>query len=73
MGDPKQAIYRWRWGDNEQFLNLLKKESPFPQLLPDITLLPKNYRSRDAIIYFNNQFFYWVGASFEDSEQKQMF
>ena len=73
VGDPKQAIYRWRGGDNEQFLNLLKKESPFPQLLPDITLLPKNYRSRDAIIDFNNQFFYWVGARFEDSEQKQMF
>ena len=73
VGDPKQAIYRWRGGDNEQFLNLLKKESPFPQLLPDITLLPKNYRSRDAIVDFNNQFFYWVGARCEDSEQKQMF
>jgi len=73
VGDPKQAIYRWRGGDNEQFLNLLKKESPFPQLLPDITLLPKNYRSRDAIVDFNNQFFYWVGVTCEDPEQKQMF
>ena len=72
-GDPKQAIYRWRGGDNEQFLSLLKKESPFPQLLPDITLLPKNYRSREAIVDFNNQFFYLVGARCKAPEQKQMF
>jgi ATP-dependent exoDNAse (exonuclease V) beta subunit len=73
VGDPKQAIYRWRGGDNEQFLNLLKKESPFSQLLPEITLLPKNYRSREAIVDFNNQFFYWVGTGCKDPEQKQMF
>ena len=73
VGDPKQAIYRWRGGDNEQFLSLLNKESPFPQLFPEITLLPKNYRSREAIVDFNNQFFAWVGARCEDYEQKQMF
>ncbi|MDB2520669.1 UvrD-helicase domain-containing protein [Flavobacteriaceae bacterium] len=73
VGDPKQAIYRWRGGDNQQFLNLLKKESPFPQLLPDITLLPKNYRSQEAIVDFNNRFFAWVGALCQDPEQKEMF
>tara|TARA_B100001250_G_C19816588_1_gene798747 strand:+ start:806 stop:3952 length:3147 start_codon:yes stop_codon:yes gene_type:complete len=73
VGDPKQAIYRWRGGDNEQFLSLLKKESPFQELLPDITLLPKNYRSREAIVDFNNQFFSWIGATCKDPEQKQMF
>lgn len=72
VGDPKQAIYRWRGGDNEQFLSLLKKESPF-QLVPDITLLPKNYRSQKAIVDFNNQFFARVGAVSEDSVQKLMF
>lgn len=72
VGDPKQAIYRWRGGDNEQFLNLLKKETPF-HLIPDITLLPKNYRSREAVVDFNNQFFAWVGSVLEDPEQKQMF
>ena len=50
----------------------LKKETPF-QLLPDITLLPKNYRSREAVVDFNNQFFAWVGSVLEDPEQKQMF
>ncbi len=73
VGDPKQAIYRWRGGDNEQFLSLLNKESPFQQLLPEITLLPKNYRSRKAIVDFNNQFFAWVGSKCEDPEQKQIF
>lgn len=73
VGDPKQAIYRWRGGDNEQFLNLLKKETPFQELSPHITLLPKNYRSREAIVDFNNQFFAWVGARCEDPEQKKMF
>lgn len=72
VGDPKQAIYRWRGGDNEQFLSLLKKESPF-HLSPEITLLPKNYRSREAIVDFNNQFFAWIGSVSEDPEQKQMF
>lgn len=72
VGDPKQAIYRWRGGDNEQFLRLLKKESPF-QLTPNIKLLPKNYRSQEAIVDFNNQFFAWVGSMSEDPQQKQMF
>lgn len=73
VGDPKQAIYRWRGGDNGQFLSLLNKESPFQQLLPEIELLPKNYRSRKAIVDFNNQFFAWVGSICEDIVQKQMF
>jgi len=72
VGDPKQAIYRWRGGDNEQFLRLLNKESPF-QLLPDIKLLSKNHRSRKAIIDFNNQFFAWVASVLDDPEQKAIF
>ena len=72
VGDPKQSIYRWRGGDNLQFLSLLNKETPF-QLAPDITLLSKNYRSRSAIVDFNNQFFSWIGRLSEDPQQKQMF
>ena len=72
VGDPKQAIYRWRGGDNEQFLRLLKQESPF-QIMPEIKLLPKNYRSQKAVIDFNNQFFGWVASVLEDPEQKEIF
>ena len=72
VGDPKQSIYRWRGGDNLQFLRLLNKETPF-QLAPEISLLPKNYRSGSAIVDFNNQFFSWIGRLSEDPQQKQMF
>lgn len=72
VGDPKQAIYRWRGGDNEQFLNLLDQKSPF-QIVPEITLLPKNHRSRKAIVDFNNHFFAWLGSYLEDPQQKLMF
>ena len=72
VGDPKQAIYRWRGGDNQQFLKLLNKESPF-QIDPDITVLPKNYRSKKALVDFNNQFFAFVGSQIENTEQKKIF
>lgn len=68
VGDGKQAIYRWRNGDVEQFAAL-------PKLLPSITAesralwqqtlertfnpfpLDTNWRSRPEIIDFNNRFF----------------
>jgi ATP-dependent exoDNAse (exonuclease V) beta subunit len=68
VGDGKQAIYRWRNGDVEQFANL-------PHLPESITAeskklweqtlvrnyLPKNldtnWRSQEKIIDFNNRFF----------------
>jgi len=56
VGDPKQAIYRWRGGNNQQFLNLLNKQIPF-QIEPLIETLETNYRSYDELIHFNNDFF----------------
>ena len=73
LGDPKQAIYRWRGGDNRQFLRLLRKESPF-QIKPLITVLPKNYRSKRNIVDFNNQFFAFISSQIDSSpELEQMF
>ena len=72
VGDPKQAIYRWRGGDNHQFLKLLNKESPF-QIKPEVTVLPKNYRSKKAIVDFNNKFFAFVGSQIDSLEQRKMF
>jgi ATP-dependent exoDNAse (exonuclease V) beta subunit len=57
VGDAKQAIYRWRGGKAEQFLNLIGlTTNPFV-IEPDINDLPSNYRSHEEIIKFNNDFF----------------
>lgn len=57
VGDAKQAIYRWRGGKAEQFINLFnEKDQPFP-VLQKVVNLPKNYRSARKIVDFNNQFF----------------
>jgi len=57
VGDAKQAIYRWRGGRAEQFLNLVGlKSNPFV-IPPKIYNLPTNYRSFDEVVRFNNEFF----------------
>ncbi len=57
VGDAKQAIYRWRGGKAEQFLNLVGSvKNPFVTD-PQIQNLPANYRSHEEIIRFNNDFF----------------
>lgn len=57
VGDVKQAIYRWRGGRAEQFLNLINKETNPFVVEPHISSLEKNYRSREEVIKFNNSFF----------------
>lgn len=57
VGDPKQAIYRWRGGNIDQFINLLTSESSPFQIDPKIERLETNYRSEEAIVAFNNAFF----------------
>ena len=57
VGDAKQAIYRWRGGKAEQFLNLLNlTANPFV-IDPTVEALPANYRSHEEIVKFNNAFF----------------
>jgi ATP-dependent exoDNAse (exonuclease V) beta subunit len=60
VGDAKQAIYRWRGGKAEQFINLYNnKENPF-QIPQKVKSLPVNYRSHKEIIAFNNGFFNYL-------------
>ena len=72
VGDPKQAIYRWRGGNNQQFLNLLNKQIPF-QIEPLIETLETNYRSYDKLIHFNNDFFKSVLEVLTSSTLKNLF
>ncbi|EGV43128.1 DNA helicase UvrD [Bizionia argentinensis JUB59] len=60
VGDAKQAIYRWRGGKAEQFIDLYNKtENPF-HLEPEIIPLEWNYRSFREVINFNNGFFNYL-------------
>ncbi len=56
VGDAKQAIYRWRGGRAEQFIDLYSGASPF-FIAPETHNLPSNFRSHKAIVEFNNGFF----------------
>ncbi|GLB48272.1 UvrD-helicase domain-containing protein [Neptunitalea lumnitzerae] len=57
VGDAKQAIYRWRGGNPEQFVDLYdQKVNPFVSEVTNQNL-DTNYRSYDEIINFNNAFF----------------
>lgn len=67
VGDGKQAIYRFRQGDVRQFVALPKVEG-----LPlhgaalsqpgnyQLQHLDVNYRTADAVVDFNNDFFSWL-------------
>jgi ATP-dependent exoDNAse (exonuclease V) beta subunit len=56
VGDAKQAIYRWRGGKSEQFINLYNNATTFP-FEATLSKLPTNYRSCSQVVDFNNKFF----------------
>ena len=59
VGDGKQAIYRWRGGEVNQFLELINndKNNPLTPFNSNIISLNFNYRSGKNIVQFNNSFF----------------
>jgi ATP-dependent exoDNAse (exonuclease V) beta subunit len=67
VGDGKQAIYRFRQGDVRQFVALPKVEGMklHGQALSQpgnycFEPLSVNYRTADAVVEFNNDFFSWL-------------
>lgn len=78
VGDGKQAIYRWRGGKAEQFIQLGSDEqhennaNPF-QIEKEIKGLETNYRSYSEIIDFNNSFFQYVSGHFKNPMYQQLF
>jgi len=73
VGDAKQAIYRWRGGKAEQFLNLISLyENPFV-VAPKVESLPVNYRSHKEIVEFNNAFFTSTLNVFQNSAYRNLF
>ena len=73
VGDPKQSVYRWRGADPKIFVSLLLNEkNPF-SVQKNTKTLPKNYRSRNEIIKFNNTLFKYVAELFESKSHKEIF
>ncbi len=77
VGDGKQAIYRWRNGEVEQFDKLpeiykradnpvqIQQEESLKRNFENIPLL-HNYRSKDRIVDFNNDFFTIISNQLPD-------
>lgn len=77
VGDAKQAIYRWRGGDVQQFVDLCQPSGAGPDLHPlekrEITTLPHNWRSRKEVVEFNNAFFAFAAKSLNDPQHQELF
>ncbi|XMO88024.1 UvrD-helicase domain-containing protein [Algibacter sp. AS12] len=71
VGDAKQAIYRWRGGKAEQFMDLFnKKDVPF-QIEQVVKHLEENYRSFKAVVNFNNGLFKFLASTFFNDAEHQ--
>lgn len=76
VGDAKQAIYRWRGGEVDQFIDL-------QQLAADTSLqgayrmeslsLENNYRSTAEVVDFNNKLFSSIAHQVEKEEYRNLF
>ncbi len=73
VGDGKQAIYRWRGGKAEQFINLgADIENPF-FVDKKIETLETNFRSYSEVINFNNSFFQHSANFLQNESYKNLF
>ncbi|MEX0291099.1 MAG: UvrD-helicase domain-containing protein, partial [Flavobacteriaceae bacterium] len=73
VGDAKQAIYRWRGGRAEQFLNLISLKEQTFVIPPHVEDLPTNYRSKKEIVAFNNNFFTSCSAFLHNPVYHELF
>lgn len=72
VGDAKQAIYRWRGGQAEQFIRLYNNDSSLP-VDANIFNLPTNYRSCKEIVDFNNCFFQHLSSvTFSNDKYREL-
>ncbi|PTM04386.1 MAG: DNA helicase UvrD [Bacteroidetes bacterium] len=74
VGDAKQAIYRWRGGKADQFINLSNNTSNPFNIDSEFNPLDNNYRSSEAIVEFNNGFFKHLSTYlFSDEDHKLLY
>ncbi len=73
VGDGKQAIYRWRGGKAEQFVNLgSNKDNPF-HVQKEVKNLDTNFRSYSEVVNFNNSFFQHLSNFIQNDLYKNLF
>ncbi|MGB1448976.1 MAG: UvrD-helicase domain-containing protein [Flavobacteriaceae bacterium] len=72
VGDPKQSIYRWRGGNVDQFVSLIKEENPF-NVEKKVEELAVNYRSAKSIVNFNNVLYATLVEHLIYPENKHLF
>ncbi|HLW61960.1 MAG TPA: UvrD-helicase domain-containing protein [Flavobacterium sp.] len=73
VGDPKQAIYRWRGGKAEQFMELSAGQNPFSNPSKETISLDTNYRSFSQVIEFNNDIFKFLSNEFENVDYHSLY
>ena len=73
VGDPKQAIYRWRGGKAEQFMELSADKNPFSNPSKATISLDTNYRSFSEVIEFNNSIFKFLANRFENKTYQNLY
>jgi len=73
VGDGKQAIYRWRGGKADQFIELgASAQNPF-SITKEIKNLETNFRSFSEVINFNNSFFQHTANFLQNDAYKNLF
>jgi len=76
VGDAKQAIYRWRGGEVDQFIDLQIKANNLPPHHPykmEALSLESNYRSTEEVVNFNNKFFSSIAPKIEKESYRELF
>jgi ATP-dependent exoDNAse (exonuclease V) beta subunit len=73
VGDAKQAIYRWRGGRSELFLNLIQQKDDLFGIPPHTDSLLTNYRSFEEVVDFNNRFFTFAVPYLNNELYRQLF
>lgn len=70
VGDAKQSIYRFRGGNPEQMVKLINEKYAL-----DITVenLPKNWRSYENIIEFNNKFYQSISDNLPTEDYQKLY
>ncbi len=74
VGDAKQAIYRWRGGKAEQFIELSDSNGINSFHIPKkVNPLDTNWRSYSEIIDFNNSFFQHISKYLKNDTYKNLY